>query len=91
MGRELRQDRFMYSDAAGAFGGEVPDWASRLAVRPVRPEERARWRSTMAERHYRGFRGLVGDSGYDVACIADPGVALLGWAAAAWRWRPRDQ
>lgn len=81
----------MQSDAAVAFGGEVPDWASRLQVRLVRPEERARWRATMAEHHYLGFRGLVGESLYYVACIDDQWVALLGWAAAAWMCRPRDQ
>lgn len=60
-------------------------------MRPVRPEERARWRSTMAEHHYLGFRGLVGESLYYVACIDDEWVALLGWAAAAWMCRPRDR
>ncbi len=45
----------------------------------------------MAHHHYLGFRGLVGEALYYVACVDDQWVALLGWAAAAWRCRARDR
>ena len=76
---------------AEVHGQPTPDWASRLEVRLVRPDERDRWRTLMAAHHYLGFRGLVGEALYYVACLDEAWVALLGWAAAAWMCRPRDQ
>ncbi len=69
----------------------MPHWTASLEVRPIRPEERDLWRRLMATHHYLGFRGLVGESLYYVACVENEWVALLGWAAAAWMCRPRDQ
>ncbi len=57
----------------------------------MRPAERAAWRTVMATHHYLGFRGFVGESLWYVACVETDGVALLGWAAAAWMVRVRDQ
>ncbi|PSR20264.1 MAG: hypothetical protein C7B45_15750 [Sulfobacillus acidophilus] len=48
-------------------------------------------RTLMATHHYLGFRGLVGESLSYVACVEEEWVALLGWAAAAWMPRSRDQ
>ena len=45
----------------------------------------------MARPHDLGFRGLVGEALYYVACVDDQWVALLGWAAAAWMCRARDR
>ena len=45
----------------------------------------------MATHHYVGVRGFVGESLGYVACVETDGVALLGWAAAAWMVRVRDQ
>ncbi|HBQ93746.1 MAG TPA: hypothetical protein DD856_00415, partial [Sulfobacillus sp.] len=74
----------MHTDPATYQGTVVPDWASRLTVRLVRSDERERWRTLMAQHHYLGFRGLVGESLYYVAELDQDWVALLGWAAAAW-------
>ncbi len=77
----------MHTDPATYQGTLVPDWASRLTVRLVRTDERERWRTIMAQYHYLGFRGLVGESLYYVAELNHDWVALLGWAAAAWMCR----
>jgi Domain of unknown function (DUF4338)/DDE_Tnp_1-associated/Transposase DDE domain len=61
-----------------------------LIVRPVRSEERARWRQLMEAHHYLGFRAIVGESLWYVATAEDHWVALLGWGAAALKCRPRD-
>ena len=81
----------MHTDTATIRGRRVPHWAESLEVRPIRPEERDVWRTLMATHHYLGFRGLVGESLSYVACVEEEWVALLGWAAAAWMSRPRDQ
>ena len=64
--------------------------AGRLVVRPVRGEERARWRELMNAHHYLGFRPLVGESLWYVATAEERWVALLGWAAAALKCGARD-
>ncbi len=81
----------MHTETAMIRGREFSAWARSLQVRPVRPDERKTWRELMATHHYLGFRGLVGESLYYVACVENEWVALLGWAAAAWMCRPRDQ
>ena len=81
----------MHTKPAQIAGRIVSNWQTHLVVRLVRPEERDRWKTLMAAHHYLGFRGLVGEALYYVACLDDEWVALLGWAAAAWMCRPRDQ
>ena len=51
-----------------------------LTVRPVRCEERARWRQLMNAHHYLGFRPIVGQSLWYVATCggAVGGAAGLG-------------
>ena len=61
-----------------------------LIVRPVRSEERARWRQLMEAHHYLGFRPIVGQSLWYLASLEDEWVALLGWGAAALKCGPRD-
>ncbi len=61
-----------------------------LAVRPVRSEERARWRELMNAHHYLGFRAMVGESLGYVATVEERWVALVAWAAAALKCGPRD-
>ncbi|MGA2476936.1 MAG: ISAs1 family transposase [Terriglobia bacterium] len=61
-----------------------------LTVRPVRCEERARWRQLMNAHHYLGFRPIVGQSLWYVATWAEQWVALLGWGAAALKCGARD-
>ncbi len=81
----------MHTDTPTIRGRVVPQWATALEVRPVRPAERAAWRSLMATHHYLGFRGFVGESLWYVASVDTDWVALVGWAAAAWMVRVRDQ
>ena len=81
----------MHTDTPTIRGRVVPQWATALEVRLVRPAERAAWRTLMATHHYLGFRGFVGESLWYVATVDTDGVALLGWAAAAWMVRVRDQ
>ena len=61
-----------------------------LTVRPVRCEERARWRQLMDTHHYLGFRPIVGESLCYVATSLEQWVALLGWGAAALKCAARD-
>jgi hypothetical protein len=61
-----------------------------IVVRPVRCEERARWRQLMNAHHYLGFRPIVGQSLWYVATCEEQWVALLGWGAAALKCAPRD-
>ncbi len=64
--------------------------AVSVVVRPVRGEERAHWRQLMDAHHYLGFRPMVGESLWYVATAQERWVALLAWAAAALKCRPRD-
>ncbi|MGH9993159.1 MAG: ISAs1 family transposase [Nitrososphaera sp.] len=61
-----------------------------LAVRPVRLDERERWRQLMHQFHYLGFRRVVGESICYVATIGTLWVALLAWGVAAWKNRHRE-
>ncbi|MGH9448306.1 MAG: Druantia anti-phage system protein DruA, partial [Terriglobia bacterium] len=61
-----------------------------VTVRPVRGEERVRWRRLMDAHHYLGFRPIVGESLWYVATFEERWVALLGWGAAALKCGPRD-
>ncbi len=62
-----------------------------LVVRPVQPEERQGWRLYMERFHYLGARPLVGEHLLYAAFLEDELVALLAWAAAAFRCEPREQ
>jgi hypothetical protein len=62
-----------------------------IEVRPIRQSEATRWNELMASLHFLGFRCLVGESIKYVAHIGERWVALLGWASAAFKTRPRDQ
>jgi hypothetical protein len=61
-----------------------------LAVRLVRAEERARWQALLAEHHYLSGAHMVGEALWYVATAGAEWVALLAWAAAALKCRPRD-
>lgn len=71
----------------------VPDPAplpGPLRVRLVRTEERARWQQTLAQHHYLPGSRMVGEALWYVATAGAEWVALLAWAAAALKCRPRD-
>ena len=63
---------------------------AELHVRPIGAAERPRWRHLMAEHHYLGFQNTVGEALCYVATLGGQWVALLAWAAAALKSRPRD-
>lgn len=68
-----------------------PRWkGAGIIVRPVRSEERARWRQLMEAHHYLGFRPIVGQALWYVATWEGEWVGLLGWGAAALKCGPRD-
>jgi len=62
----------------------------RVAVRPIQPEERLGWRVYMERYHPLGARPIVGEHLLYAAFLDDELVALLGWAAAAFRAPLRD-
>jgi hypothetical protein len=64
--------------------------ADELTVRVIEPGELARWQAVMQAHHYLGFRRLVGERLYQIAEYRGRWVALIGWAAAAYRCRARD-
>jgi hypothetical protein len=67
-----------------------PAWKESLVVRPLRCEERSRWRQLMNQHHYLGLQRLVGQSLCYVATVGDHWVALLAWGSAALKCQPRD-
>ncbi|MDA8149725.1 MAG: ISAs1 family transposase [Nitrospiraceae bacterium] len=68
----------------------LPD-LRQITVRPIHPEEEARWNELMQAHHYLGFRILVGESLKYVALSGSEWVALLGWGAAAFKCGDRDR
>ena len=62
----------------------------QIIVRPVRCEERARWRHLMRTHHYLGLSSTFGPSLCYVALFQEQWVALLGWGVAALKCAPRD-
>ena len=63
----------------------------QMEVRPAEPHEAPQWDKLMNEHHYLGFKKLVGESLKYVAHIDGQWVALLGWAAAAFKCGARDE
>ncbi len=63
--------------------GECVEFLSSLVVRPVRMEEKARWRELMASHHYLGFWKTAGECVLYVAELEGKWVGLLAWTSAA--------
>jgi hypothetical protein len=61
-----------------------------VIVRPLQFPERPRWHHLMAQYHYLGFQNTVGEAIRYVATVGAHWLALLAWAAAAFKSRPRD-
>jgi len=61
-----------------------------LAVRPIADAERLGWRLHMQRYHYLGCRPLVGEHLLYAAFLDTELVALVGWAAAAFRVPARE-
>lgn len=61
-----------------------------LQVRPIEPHERLGWRVYMQRFHRLGDRPMVGEHLMYAAFLEEELVALVGWAAAAFRSPLRD-
>jgi len=59
-------------------------------VRPCERGEMPRIKSLLRAHHYLGFRGVVGESLAYVAEVEGEWLAVLLWAAAAFKCKPRD-
>lgn len=68
----------------------VLDVLRRVTVRPRERREVAPFKALLRAHHYLGFRGVVGESLAYVAEADGRWLALLVWAAAAFKCRPRD-
>lgn len=68
--------------------GEVD--LSRVRVRLICAEERARWDELMRAHHYLGLVAMVGRSLRYIAEVDGRWLALVGWAAAALKCASRD-
>ena len=62
-----------------------------VRIRPVEGSERTRWDTLMAEHHYLGFQGMIGESLRYVAEHQGHWLALLGWSSAALKCKVRDE
>jgi len=62
-----------------------------VALRPVKPEEEARWKALIRERHYLGLHHLVGETVLHVAEVEGHWVGLVGWCSAALKVSVRDR
>ncbi len=71
--------------------GEADVALRSVVVRPIEKEERAGWRLFMDRYHYLGDTPLVGEHLQYAAFAGDELVALIGWAAAAFRVPTREQ
>jgi hypothetical protein len=77
-----------------------PEWRScildpdfplhEVRVRPIQCAEHRRWQQLMAHYHYLSFQNTVGEAIRYVATWGEHWLALLAWAAAAWKNRHRD-
>lgn len=71
--------------------GEERAVLEQLTVRLIEPWERGRWEELVIEHHYLGNANLVGERLCYVAESQGQWMALLGWSAAAYHIRARDQ
>jgi hypothetical protein len=67
------------------------DLVRGVEVRLVNAAELTLWDRLMAEHHYLGFRGMIGESLRYVAVHQDRWLALLGWSSAALKCKERDR
>jgi hypothetical protein len=63
----------------------------RIVVRLIEPHEQERWNHLVSQRHYLKSANLVGERLCYVVEYGGQWLALLGWSAAAYHIRARDQ
>jgi hypothetical protein len=64
---------------------------NQITVRLIRPEEQERWDQLVSQHHYLKNANLVGERLCYVVEYEGQWLALLGWSAAAYHIRARDQ
>ena len=64
---------------------------SRVTIRLIEPQEKARWDRLIQERHYLRSADLVGRQLRYVAEVDGEWIALLGWNVAAYHLKWREQ
>jgi hypothetical protein len=62
-----------------------------LQVRLIKSSEQEQWDELMARHHYLGLKGIVGETLRYVAALNGQWTALIGWGAAAFKSRHRDE
>src|SRR5271166_884127 len=67
------------------------DVLNQVTLRLITPDEQGRWDKLVIEHHYLQSAQLVGERLCYVAEYQGQWLALLGWAAAAYHIRARDQ
>jgi len=75
---------------------KLSDWAEaavldQMRVRLIEPQEQARWDQEISQHHYLKNARLVGERLCYVVERQGQWLALLGWSAAAYHIRARDQ
>jgi len=63
----------------------------QITVRQIEPAEQARWNQLVSQHHYLKNASLVGERLCYVAEYQGQWLALLGWSAASYHIRARDQ
>lgn len=62
-----------------------------IEVRPINREERSQWDDLIRHYHYLGLHSLIGESIRYLAIHQGRWLALIGWSAAAFKCKVRDQ
>jgi hypothetical protein len=63
----------------------------QVLVRPIAPDEQARWNELVSAQHYLKTAQMVGEQVCYVVEYQGQWLALLGWSAAAYHLQGRDQ
>lgn len=80
----MRKKPFRVSDPVEAA------FLDGIVVRLIEPHELPRWKELICQHHYLGNANLVGEQLHYVAEHQGEWIALLGWAAAAYRLKGRE-
>jgi len=64
---------------------------SDIKVRPINRAERHQWDELIRQYHYLGLHSLIGESIRYIAMHQGQWLALIGWSAAAFKCKVRDQ
>jgi len=62
-----------------------------IEVRPINRDERSQWDALIRQHHYLGLHSLIGENIRYIAVSEGRWFALIGWSAAAFKCKVRDQ